>query len=762
MGEVTTNFNIGSRARNARGCIFCLLLSFLLLYLPTLSYAQENITNTILNDGQQLDEFGNPIDNKKQQKTWGRDTSKVDQTVPTEFHQWRIDDRLGTIHPEVFNDTLSHLFQNFNNNDGYFGDYNHLGNLGSPRLSRIFLDRNLPSNHLFLDHYDYFHTTPSSLLFTNTKSPLTNLSYHSCGTRENGQDRFRAYFASNINKIAGFGFKIDYLYARGYYNSQSNSQFGGTIFGYYLGERYDLHAVGSWEHMKTAENGGIEDDTYITDPESFARSVRSRDIPTLFSSVWNRNDAQTYFLNHRYHLGIYQDAMPDSLKEAMPGDKELLMKMGNDSIQNIIRADSALLTLTLDSLRNAWLSEQVIPQEFVPVTSFFHTMKVERLMHDLYIQSSLPSNYWTRTQPYYRSAFGGKDETLSLSVKNTLGVQLREGFNKWAKAGITLFATHELRRFDLPDSLTNDTADFFNRYVENHLSVGGEIQKLLGRTIHYSAGAEFWLLGPDAGDLDIHGSGDLNFRLFSDTVHLAANVYFKNINPPFYFTHYHSQALWWDQELKRETRTRIEGRLSFDRLGTSLRFGMENISNYTHFAYANTVTGTDLQTNKELFTRDVVVRQQSGSIQVMSATLRQNLHFGIFHWDNEVTWQHTTNEEVLPLPVITLYTNPYVSFTVAKVLRAELGVDMRYFTAYYAPDYSPFLNQFAVQDASMTRVKIGNYPIFHGYINLALKRFRGYFSVQHFNAGSGQAFLAPHYPIDPLTFHFGLSWNFYD
>lgn len=762
MREVATNIKLGSRVRNARDCILCLLLSFLLLCLPTITYAQDNITNTILNDGQQLDEFGNPIDNKKQQKTWGRDTSKVDQTVPTEFHQWRIDDRLGTVHPEVFNDTLSHFFQNFNNNDGYLGDYNHLGNLGSPRLSRIFLDRELPSTHLFLDHYDYFHTTPSSLLFTNTKSPLTNLSYHSCGTRENGQDRFRAYFASNINKIAGFGFKIDYLYARGYYNSQSNSLFGGTIFGYYLGERYDLHAVGSWEHMKTAENGGIEDDTYITDPESFARSVRSRDIPTLFSSVWNRNDAQTYFLNHRYHLGIYQDAMPDSLKEAMPGDKELLMKMGSDSIQNIIRADSVLLTHTLDSLRNAWQSEQVIPQEFIPVTSFFHTMKVERLMHDLYIQSSLPTNYWTRTQPYYRSAFGGKDETLSLSVKNTLGVQLREGFNKWAKAGITLFATHELRRFDLPDSLTNDTADIFNRYVENHLSVGGEIQKRLGRTIHYSAGAEFWLLGPDAGDLDIHGSGDLNFRLFSDTVHLAANVYFKNINPPFYFTHYHSQALWWDQELKRETRTRIEGRLSFDRLGTSLRFGMENISNYTHFAYANTVTGTDLQTNKELFTRDVVVRQQSGSIQVMSATLRQNLHFGIFHWDNEVTWQHTTNEEVLPLPVITLYTNPYVSFTVAKVLRAELGVDMRYFTAYYAPDYSPFLNQFAVQDASMTRVKIGNYPIFHGYINLALKRFRGYFSVQHFNAGSGQAFLAPHYPIDPLTFHFGLSWNFYD
>ncbi len=762
MRNVSHNNNRGTRAKRACPWLMYLLFPFLFFVAPTLAHAQ-NVTNDILNDGQQYDEFGNPIDKKNQQKVWGRDTSKVDLTVPTEYHQWRIDNRFGTVLPEIFNDTLSHHFQNFNNNDGYWGDYNHLGNLGSPRLTRIFLDRELPSTLLFIDPYDYFHTSTSSLLFTNTKSPLTNLSYHSCGTSENGQDRFRAYFSSNINKIAGFGFKIDYLYARGYYNSQANSQFGGSVFGYYLGERYDMHVIGSWEHMKTAENGGIEEDTYITDPESFARSVRSRDIPTLFSTVYNRNDVQTYFLNHRYHLGIYTDAeVPDSLKPEMPSDKELLKKMGNDSIQEVIRADSVLLTHTLDSLRNAWKDEQVIPQEFTPVTSIFHTFKTERLVHDLYLKSQLPSGYWTRTDPYYRSIFTGTDETLALSVKNTLGVQLREGFNKWAKAGITLFATHELRRFDLPDSLTTDSADIFQRYIENHLSIGGEIQKLLGRTVHYSAGAEFWLVGPDAGDLDIHGSGDLNFRLFKDTVHLAANVYFKNVNPPFYFTHYHSQALWWDNDLKRETRTRIEGKLSFDRLGTSLRFGFENISNYTHFACVNTPTGTDAEGNTNTYSRDVVVRQQSGSIQVMCATLRQDFHFGIFHWDNSVTWQHTTNADVLPLPVITLYTNPYLSFTLAKVLRAEVGVDMRYFTSYYAPDYSPLLNQFAVQDASMTRVKIGNYPIFHGYINLALKRFRGYFSVQHFNAGSGNAFLAPHYPIDPLTFHFGLSWNFYD
>ena len=30
------------------------------------------------------------------------------------------------------------------------------------------------------------------------------------------------------------------------------------------------------------------------------------------------------------------------------------------------------------------------------------------------------------------------------------------------------------------------------------------------------------------------------------------------------------------------------------------------------------------------------------------------------------------------------------------------------------------------------------------------------------NAGNGFAFWAPHYPIDPASLRFGISWNFYD
>ena len=43
-----------------------------------------------------------------------------------------------------------------------------------------------------------------------------------------------------------------------------------------------------------------------------------------------------------------------------------------------------------------------------------------------------------------------------------------------------------------------------------------------------------------------------------------------------------------------------------------------------------------------------------------------------------------------------------------------------------------------------------------------LKHCRLYLTVNHVNEGDGHAFWAPHYPIDPLTFHFGVSWNFFN
>ena len=89
-----------------------------------------------------------------------RDTTKTELNVPQEIRQWHISELLGEVIP-VNADTLQHLYQNWHNTDGMNGEYNYLGNMGSPRLTRIFFNRQAIPEFSFLKPYDYFMTPVS-------------------------------------------------------------------------------------------------------------------------------------------------------------------------------------------------------------------------------------------------------------------------------------------------------------------------------------------------------------------------------------------------------------------------------------------------------------------------------------------------------------------------------------------------------------------------------------------------------------------------
>ena len=76
---------------------------------------------------------------------------------------WTIDERFGDRKAAV-PDTLSYMFMNEGLTTGLRGEYNVLGNLGSPRQNRIFIDRTLPSErpNLRLFLYPSAVNVPSS------------------------------------------------------------------------------------------------------------------------------------------------------------------------------------------------------------------------------------------------------------------------------------------------------------------------------------------------------------------------------------------------------------------------------------------------------------------------------------------------------------------------------------------------------------------------------------------------------------------------
>lgn len=786
------------------------LLTLSLLAL-TANGALAQLVNQFDDEGNftQYDESGTNRNFNKHNK----DTTSQNKEIPKGLHVWRIDRRFGD-RTAAEPDTLAHLFPNNLLNTGRYGEYNTVGNNYTARQNRIVIDRPLTSQFVFTQPYSWVTKEPDQLLFTNTLSPITNITYDNCGDKTNGEDHIDAMFAVNAGKRLGFGFDLNYAYARGYYANQSASHFAATLFASYIGDRYQMHAIWSNYHQKATENGGITDDDYIRHPESFDDSYRENEIPTVLESNWNRNDNMHFFLSHRYNIGFYRmvklteeelkarqfaseskkqhandpkddeegdtgartstkrkpiAAAPVSLGRpdgaTIAGDEPVAGKKAEAdttriSVDSQAKMDSLLAAKAMQDSINATMK-----REYVPVTSIIHTLDINRY-NRIYQAYATPADYYANSYYNYTdgNTYGGDsiyDQTRHLSVKNTVALAMLEGFNKWAKAGLKLFASHEWRRFELPElniALADGYAASLASQTENSISVGAQIIKSQGHTLHYNLAAETWVAGEDFGQLKIDFNTDLNFRLWGDTVTLAAKAYFYRLHPTFYQRHYHGKHFWWDNDLSAETRTRIEGLFNYRKTNTTVRVAVEEIQNYTYLgtSYAYTTEGrTNLAAGYGQF---------SGNINLLTLQLQQNFRLGILNWENIITYQNSNQEDILPVPALNVFTNLYLKFKIAKVLSTEFGFDAYYFTKYYAPDFVPQLNQFAVQTNEASRVKVGGYPFVDAYINMHLKHARFFVMFSHVNAGymAKDYFLTPHYPQNSRIFRVGISWNFFN
>ena len=762
--------------------------------MPLMAWAQFDSFN-------QMDEDGNVT---RRSTKHNADSLGTDKEIPKGIKVWTVDERFGDIRKAEL-DTVPHMFMNTIFGTGLRGEYNTLGNVGTPRINRVFIDRQDDGQFLFTQPYDYFVKPVSTFHFTNTLSPFTNLTYNTAGNRTNGEDHFTAKFGVNAGKRLGVGFNFDYIYGRGYYQNQSTSHFNYTMYGSYLGDRYQAHLLFSTNHQKVTENGGITDDNFVLHPESFDDNFATNEIPTVLENNWNRNDNQHVFLSHRYNVGFKRkvkmteeeikakkfameakrdseerkrreeerrkaedegrDFNEDNVKEkktyaGRPSDAKIagneptatdsIGKGGRINVDSKEMADSLAKVSAKAAADTMWMKD-----EYVPVTSFIHTMKLDNYKR-IYQAYNTPADFYADN--YVAGPYAGDsiyDKTSHLRLQNTFAISMLEGFNKWAKAGVKAFVTSDLRRFVLPSSDSNTATTSYN---EHNLSVGGQLSKTEGKTLHYNVTAETWLLGEDLGQLKIDGAVDLNFPLFGDTVTLAAKGFFHRNNPTFYYRHYHSRHFWWDNtSLSKELHSRVEGLFSYRKTNTTLRVAFDEIQNYTYLAM-----GYNIADDHSRKGNTMEVRQKGGAITLLTLSLAQNFKLGPLNWENVITYQKSTDNDVLPVPDLNIYTNLYLRFKIAQVLKCDFGADGRYFTKYYAPDYSPALGQYAVQTGD-NRVQTGNYPLVNIYANFHLKHTRFFVMMSHVNAGSGnrQYFLTPHYPLNQRVFRFDLSLNFF-
>ncbi len=646
---------------------------------------------------------------------------------------WTLSTPLGD-HQKSTIDTLQYNYQRAFIPSLHSDAYATTGTLGTEGINMIFFNRQTIPTFFFDASLEAIMPSLKTFKMYNVYVPMTLLSYNFGGNKQNHTDRLTATFAGNVNRNIGVGAFLDYNYAKGAYNYQATKGLNFGFSFYYNSHRYEGQAIYYHFNNLNKENGGITDIRYITDPaevQGGVASVQPKSIPTNLSAAHSRLLGDRLFTTHAFKVGY-------------------------------------------------WTEEQVndttIRDVYVPLMKFIYSLDYEGRHHNFSNTNvSQGRAFWKNT---YLDADGTHDDTRYWMVTNTLGVELLEGFKKWAKFGISAYASLQTRRLtqttyghdysflspegvylgdsSIPSQGAGDEEGESSettaltplpegfkcvpRITQNRLWIGGSISKRKGEIITYDASAKFGLTGGTAGDLYLSGNVASRFRMLGDTVSISAYGGFSNASNSYFLSHYISNHFAWNLTFKRTTEYKVGGKLTIPWTRTSISAGIRNLQNYVYF------------------NNDAIPEQYSGNVQVFSATLDQKLKFGIWNWYNTITYQVSSKKEVIPLPALTVYSNMFLEFRAFKVLNLQIGVDCDYYTRYYGLAYQPATMSFHTQQEQ----EVGNYAFCNAYLSAKLYKCRFYVLWSHVNQGwfSKNYFSVPNYPLNPRCLQFGLCVDF--
>ena len=278
--------------------------------------------------------------------------------------------------------------------------------------------------------------------------------------------------------------------------------------------------------------------------------------------------------------------------------------------------------------------------------------------------------------------------------------------------------------------------------TQNQIIPYGGISLELFQRSHLTASGKYYLGGYNSGDFVLRGQ--LTQYLGSKGKNigkLRLNILLQNKMPAWYFSHYSSNRFNWNQSLKKEKYLILSGTYSYKNVYAGVR--LQTLNNYTYFNDSvvpaqNKTTGTIMQ----IFA--------GGTIAVHKVGLNFR---GVY--------QKTTMANAIHLPPFTgmldLYFKGWVFRHAGKL---QSGIQLFYFSPFYANAYMPELRSFYLQNQTLT----GNFVFMAPYVTLKVKSFRIFFKGSNLLGllGNYHYYVSPHYPSSFPGFHLGISWRFHN
>lgn len=372
---------------------------------------------------------------------------------------------------------------------------------------------------------------------------------------------------------------------------------------------------------------------------------------------------------------------------------------------------------------------------FRPVLSLFHTVKFMQTQHR-YRESSIEEGFYANN---FYSDQSTRDSVRTSFLTNAIGLEMNEGFSEWVPLSLTAYAEHQYEQ----NYCGNDYV--VDRERDHHVILGASASRMAGSMLNFLADGRLWIVGPFAGDWLMRGHLTSAFSIASDSLSVEVNASVSGQKPQYFEQHYFSNHFCWDlSSPSRIFRSRLTGFATWEHSWCRFRIwgGLENISNWVFFDESEGM------------------KQNKSSFQIVATRGDFDLRAWVFHLDNSVVFQNSSNDAIVSLPKFVWSANMYASFKLFRVLHTQLGVDCDWFSKYHAPTYVPAVSAFSPQQQE----KVGNYPLLSAYASFKLYTARFFFRYYHLNQrfGSHEYFTMPNYPLYDSRFQMGMTWHFYD
>lgn len=151
--------------------------------------------------------------------------------------------------------------------------------------------------------------------------------------------------------------------------------------------------------------------------------------------------------------------------------------------------------------------------------------------------------------------------------------------------------------------------------------------------------------------------------------------------------------------------------------------------------------------------------QWSENINTFKCRVWKNTQLKNIHLNFCLQYQHQSNDSIIQLPAFVMFSQLYLERDYFKhALYAQAGVDMTYFTNYYAPAYAPEIGQFYNQGNLLLQKY---YPAIDVFANLKIRSARIFLKVENATqtlTKSKGYFTALHYAANDTSFKFGIDW----